>query len=76
MYEMIRPYVETDPSSFYTVSEFDAAYEMLVRFCEKRTQSIRKQLDGELATVTEQQDIAGRVDASDVEIAVMGVKKK
>jgi spore coat protein CotH len=72
VYEMIRPYVETDATAFYTVDEFDAAYETLVQFVTLRAESIRKQLDGELSTSTNDQEEADKVDASSVEISVMG----
>jgi len=62
VYEMIRPYVENDPSAFYTLEEFDIAYENLKSFCKLRAESIRKQLNGEEANV----------DASSVDISAMG----
>ena len=72
IYELIRPYVESDPTAFFTVSEFDTAYENLLGFCRVRSESIRKQLDGDLATVTDEQDAADRVDGSDVNISATG----
>ena len=70
--DMIRPYVENDPSAFYSVEEFDKAYQTLLDFCLLRTQSIRKQLNGELDTVTSQQYRGDRVDASSVNVSDTG----
>ena len=44
VYNMIRPYVEKDPTAFYTLDEFDEAVTTLKGFCEKRAESISKQL--------------------------------
>ena len=71
-YELIRSYVETDPTAFYTVEQFDEAYENLQRFVELRTESIQKQLDGTLASVTSEQKMEDLVDTSSVSITAMG----
>ena len=70
--EMLRPYVEKDPSAFYSVDEFDTAVATLKQVCLLRAESIRKQLNGELSTCTDQQDAAAKVDASGVNIQSMG----
>ena len=70
--EMIRPYVEKDPSAFYTADEFDAAGAMLKQFCLLRAESVRKQLDGSLSAISSEQNAADRVDASAINIDVMG----
>ncbi len=44
-YSLIRPYVEADPTKFYTLDEFDAGVEYLHRFVYHRTKSIEDQLD-------------------------------
>lgn len=74
VYDMIRPYVENDPSAFYSISEFDTAYNALVRFCELRAESIRKQLKGKLSTVSSEQKTADRIDASGLDISAMGTQ--
>ena len=61
MYEMIEPYVETDPTSFCTPEEFKEEYQLVVNFFQKRAESIRKQLDGSLSKVTAEQDPEDRV---------------
>ena len=72
MTSLIRPYVEKDPTAFYTVEEFDTAVETLKQFCLLRAESIRKQLDGSLSTQTSQQEADARVDASGLNVNVMG----
>lgn len=69
---MILPYVEKDPSAFYTSDQFKTAYETLKSFCHLRAESIRKQLDGTLSTKTSEQKDADKVDASSVVISDMG----
>ena len=61
-YELIRPYVEKDPTKFSTLEEFDAGVEMLKKFCDLRTQSIRSQLLGDNV----------RVDGSSLNASVIG----
>ena len=72
VYEMIRPYVANDPSAFYSVEEFDRAYQTLLDFCLLRAQSIRKQLSGDLDTETAQQYRGDRVDASFLNVSDTG----
>lgn len=74
VYNMIRPYVEKDASAFYTVDEFDDAYETLNKFCLLRAESIRKQLSGELASISDEQTASEQVDASDISIKTMGMQ--
>lgn len=69
---LLRPYVEKDPTAFYTVEEFDKAVEALRQVCLLRAQSVRAQLDGALATKTTEQNAADRVDASGVNVSDMG----
>ena len=74
VYEMIHPYVEKDASAFYSLSEFEQAYDTLLNFCKLRAESITKQLDGTLSTVTETQDSEDKIDASSINISVMGTQ--
>ena len=71
-YELIRPYVAQDPTAFYTEEQFTEAYENLQQFVILRTESIQKQLDGTLASVTSEQKPEDLVDASSVSILAMG----
>ena len=72
LYAMLRPYVEKDPTAFYTVEEFDTAVETLRQVCLIRAESIRAQLEGSLSTRTLDQAAADRIDASGVNISAMG----
>ena len=72
LYEMLLPYVEKDPSAFYTADEFKTAYATLKQFCHLRAESIRKQLSGTLSTKTDEQNAADKVDASSIKVSDMG----
>lgn len=74
VYDMIRPYVENDPTAFYTVSEFDEAVETLKQFCSLRSESVVKQLSGELGSTSDTQKDEDKVDASSVTISKMGTQ--
>lgn len=47
---MIRPYVESDPTSGVSAAQFDAAVQSNMDFISLRAESIRGQLDGEIPT--------------------------
>ena len=70
--EMLLPYVEKDPTAFYTAEDFGKACETLKTFCALRAESVRRQLDGRLATVNSEQRDADKVDASGVNVMDMG----
>lgn len=74
LYDMIRPYVEKDPTAFVTVEEFDTAVETLKAFCLLRAESIRGQLDGTIPSTAEGQEADGSslIDASEITISAMG----
>lgn len=72
VYNMIYSYVKSDPSAFYTISEFEKAYQTLLDFCNVRKESITKQLNGELAMITDEQSSQDQVDASFITITDMG----
>lgn len=44
-YSLIKPYVEKDPTAFYTYDEFERGIETLRQFCVLRTESISGQLE-------------------------------
>ena len=72
---LIRPYVEADANSFYTVDEFDKAVEALQSYCAIRGESIRGQLDGTIPSTSEGQraDSSALVDAGSLTLSDMGV---
>lgn len=59
---LISPYVEQDPTAFYTVQKFQTGVETLREFCKLRSESIRNQLSG----------TADTVDASHLDLSNMG----
>ncbi|MPM96800.1 hypothetical protein SDC9_143965 [bioreactor metagenome] len=79
MYEqaiaLITPYVAKDPTAFATFASFEQASATLKEFCLLRAASIAKQLDGDIASTSEEQaatNQANFVDASTLDIASMG----
>ena len=64
---------ETDPTSFYTYDEYMEAVETLYELVKLRGESISGQLDGSIpSTTTEQRNCAALVDASYLDLSVMG----
>ncbi|MCA0755158.1 CotH kinase family protein [Paenibacillus sp. N4] len=43
---MISPYVDADPSAFYTYEQYEQGIQQVISFNEQQTASIAKQLDG------------------------------
>ncbi len=74
LYEMLLPYVEKDPSAFYTAEEFTKAVQTLKEFCLLRAESIRRQLDGTLSTKTSEQEKSAQVNASSLQVRDMGTQ--
>ena len=72
--EMIRPYVENDPNSFYTVEEFDTGIENIQAYCALRGESVRGQLDGTIPSTSQGQraDSSTLVEVGDLSISAMG----
>ena len=72
--ELIAPYVEKDPTKFYSYEEFEQGVEALKTFCELRTESIEGQLDGTIPSTTDGQseDDSNLIDASSLTLSDMG----
>ena len=72
--EMISPYIQKDPTGFYTYEEFQKGVSTLKSFISLRTESIRKQLNGEISSTTEGQKTQTDklVDGSSISISDMG----
>ncbi len=68
IYDLILPEVENDPTAFYNVQEFTAAFKALTAICHRRAESIRLQLDGKLSCETDKQNDADRVDTNGIDI--------
>ena len=76
-YERVRSQidelVETDPTAFYSYDEYETAAETLYQVVKLRGQSIQGQLDGTIPSTEEaQRDSDALVDASDLDLSVMG----
>ncbi|WP_066716064.1 CotH kinase family protein [Clostridium sp. Marseille-P299] len=73
---LISPYVENDPTAFYTYDEFKTAVSNLKEFCLLRAESIRGQLDGTIPSTEEEQENNedALIDASSVSIQAMGTQ--
>lgn len=74
VHDMILPYVESDPSAFYTAEAFEKAVDTLKTFCSKRAESIRGQLEGTIPSTTQGQraDSSSLIDAGGITMADMG----
>ena len=71
--EMITPYVEKDPSAFYSREKFEKAVSTLQTFCAKRGESVRGQLEGTIpSTSAGQRSSEALIDASEISTADMG----
>ena len=69
---MLTPYQAKDPNAFYSMEEFKKGCEVLRQFALRRAQSIRKQLNGELAMDSEKQKEKDKINASDLNVMDMG----
>ena len=72
VYELIRPYIEKDPKTSFTPDRFQIAYETMLAIAELRAESVDRQLNGQLATRSEDQREEDLVDASGISIRDMG----
>ncbi|MCI9378175.1 MAG: hypothetical protein HFI06_06575 [Eubacterium sp.] len=67
--------VNADPTAFYSFDEFDKGAKMFQQTVYLRAESIKGQIDGSIPSTDEGQkeNASGLVDASEVDIDVMGV---
>lgn len=69
--------VESDSTAFYTYEEYEAAAEMLCTVVKLRGESLEGQLNGMIPTTEEEQRSATTlIDASDVDLSVMGTNEQ
>ncbi len=75
---LIAPYVEKDPTRFYTYEEFQTGVETLQTFCRLRAESVQGQLGGVIPSTEEGQasDSSTLVDASAVTLSNMGTMNR
>ena len=73
-YELIKSYVEKDPTAFCTYEEFETGVATLRAFCELRTESVRGQLNGTIPSTGDGQDAdsSAMIDASAITVSDMG----
>ncbi len=74
VFQMIKPYVESDTSSFCTYDEFLKGAETLKDFCLLRAESVKGQLNGTISSTSEGQtkDNSNFITADDININDMG----
>lgn len=67
--------VQTDPNYMYTYEEYTAGADMLYNTVMLRAESVKGQLDGTIPSTADgqQEDASSLVDASAIDISVMGV---
>lgn len=66
-YELIKPYVEKDPTAFYTFEEFELGVQTIRQFCQMRSESICMQLENGQTDTNN-----NYVDASAITLSDMG----
>lgn len=71
---LIAPYVEKDPSKFYTTESFNAGVAALREFCLLREASVQGQLGGTIPSTDDGQaaDSSALIDASNLTLSDMG----
>jgi len=71
---LIAPYVEKDPTKFYSVEEFESGVAALRTFCQLRAESVAGQLAGTIPSTAAGQsaDRSTLVDASRLTLSDMG----
>jgi len=67
--------VKSDPTSFYSYTEYKSAVEMLKETVSLRAESIRGQLDGTIPSTRsgQEEDASALIDSSNIDLNVMGV---
>ena len=71
----ISPYVSEDPTAFYSYSEYEEAVETLKAFVLLRAESVSKQLEGDIPSVSsERTKSTVLVDASSINLKAMGMQ--
>ncbi len=72
---LIAPYVKKDATSFYNYEEFVTAADLLKAFVLLRSESVSKQLNGEIPSRdSERDENTSLVDASFIDLKAMGVQ--
>jgi len=71
---MIAPYIEKQPTEFYSYEEFQTGVETMKEFCTLRLESIKGQLAGTIPATSSGQsaDSASLIDGSHINVSSMG----
>ena len=69
---IISPYVESDPTKFCAYEEFEQGIDTLGEFCLLRAESVNSQLNGTIASTSDNQDKETFIDASNLSVSDMG----
>lgn len=69
---IISSYVESDPTKFCTYEEFEQGIDTLKEFCLLRAESVTAQLNGTIASTSDNQEKETLMDASNLSISDMG----
>lgn len=72
IHDIILPYVQKDTTAFCSFEEFEDACLTLKQFCDLRAESVRRQLAGELATDSGQQDESAMADVTGLDLTKLG----
>lgn len=72
--KLISPYVEKDPTKFCTYDEFQKGAETLKSFCLLRSESVKKQISGEIPSTSDaqQKDSSSFIRSDGINISEMG----
>ncbi|MCQ2560011.1 MAG: CotH kinase family protein, partial [Clostridia bacterium] len=76
MDELISPYLQIDPTAFYTYTEHQTAVDTFLKFNDLRVQSIQGQLAGTIPSTTEGQksNPSALIDCSNLKLSDMGTQ--
>lgn len=71
---MIAPYVQQDPTAFYSYEEFEKGVEALRTFCTLRTQSVSGQLKGIVPSTADaqRQNTGALIDTGELDLSDLG----
>ena len=71
---LIGPYVQNDPTAFYSYEEFQAGVSALESFCALRSESVSGQLDGTIPSTKDGQSAnpSALIDGSSLSLSDMG----
>lgn len=71
---LIKDYVKSDPTAFYTYEEYEKSLSVLKEFMNLRSESVKGQLEGSVPSTTDKQkeDSSKLVEASSIDIKALG----